>query len=260
MTSFKAAKMLVGLSCLTSTVTQAVDFCGKPAQLPVSDRYDCIVEKDTSCLTLFLDLAALSESKYTKTMIKDHRDNCCDDSIEPSCDDNPLQGNPVQGEEGLKDEEDQGDFAFCRICGNNEIKDNRDEKPGLPDVVISARYVGTKTCMEFYYMGVNKDIPTFMCGPMQGYAFEACGCGEFNPDFEVPQEVPEDEEQDAPGFSFPTKDIPQETEPPTLLEDEEQDSPCALFTKKDSCKEDKSCKWKKKEEECQDKSRHLRGE
>jgi hypothetical protein len=102
-------------------------------------------------------------------------------------------------------------------------------------------------------MGVNQHIPSFMCGPLQDYAFEACGCGEFEPEEAVPPSLSgtegndEDEEQDLLGTEGND-------------EDEKQDAPCASFTTKDTCKEDKSCKWEKKKEECQDKKRHLRRE
>lgn len=63
----------------------------------------------------------------------------------------------------------------CAICGN------RDEYPGDIGRVISARYVGTYTCGQLYFRGLENKIPGFMCGPLQDYIYEPCKCDPSNP-------------------------------------------------------------------------------
>lgn len=247
--------IFLALLCFFSATIAAharVDFCGSPARLPVAGRYDCIVEDDplTTCGVLFFSLAAFSSSNsYTNRMIQKHRATCCDASKQPVCLDNPAV---VAVEE--KDEEDKGDEKYCRVCGNNDLVP--DEFPGLPDVTISARYVGDlKSCRELYYMGINKEIATFMCGPLQDYAYEVCGCGEFHPamgDFiEVPDDkVPESLKEEAAAAD--------EAEAASVASAEESDDDsCSSLTTKDSCGDNKSCKWEKKDKICEDKKRRL---
>jgi hypothetical protein len=68
-----------------------------------------------------------------------------------------------------------GDEPNCPICGTMEY-------PGLPNVVIQARYVGQYSCGQFFDRGMHGMTPSFMCGPLQNYAEERCGCGDFHPE------------------------------------------------------------------------------
>jgi hypothetical protein len=63
----------------------------------------------------------------------------------------------------------------CPICGR------KDEYPGNVDKYIVARYVGSYTCGQLFYRGLDDKIPGFMCGPLQDYAYEPCQCGPSNP-------------------------------------------------------------------------------
>jgi hypothetical protein len=75
----------------------------------------------------------------------------------------------------------------CPICGRE------DEYPGAVDKYIAARYVGTYTCAQLYFRGLDEEIPGFMCGPLQDYAYEPCKCSPSHPrplEYEPPSRDP----------------------------------------------------------------------
>jgi hypothetical protein len=270
MTSFKAAKMLVGLCCLTTSVTQA-NLCDSPS---FNDPdwpffFDCMVEEDppASCGRLFSEF--VSSDSDTQQMMERHRTNCCGDSGKRKC-----LTKPLLIEE--KDEEDKGDEGFCGICGNTEY--NPDAFPGTPGAAISARYVTARsTCEELYWMGVNRDIDDYMCGPLQDYAFDVCGCKELQPKGDDKTDKAKEKEQDAPNEDKKTEEQEKEQNAPnedkkTEEKEKEQNAPnedkkadgaevkasCASFKTEDKCED--LCKWEKKKKKCKDQKRRLRGE
>ena len=62
----------------------------------------------------------------------------------------------------------------CPICGTREY-------PGRPNQLIVARYVGEHTCGELFGRGFHGVIDGYMCGSLQDFAYQACGCGPYNP-------------------------------------------------------------------------------
>jgi hypothetical protein len=75
-----------------------------------------------------------------------------------------------------------GKEADCPICGTME-------KQGIPNAVVVARLQNEEgegeeifTCNQLYDVGLNGCIPGSLCGILQGYAKQFCGCGHFNPE------------------------------------------------------------------------------
>jgi len=54
--------------------------------------------------------------------------------------------------------------------------------PEVPRYIFSTRYLGTYSCAEYYDRGLHGLIPAYLCGPLQDYAEEHCGCIGYNPD------------------------------------------------------------------------------
>lgn len=52
----------------------------------------------------------------------------------------------------------------------------------MPHFAFSTRYLGTFSCAEYYERGLHGLVPAYLCGPLQKYAEEHCGCGGYNPD------------------------------------------------------------------------------
>ena len=52
----------------------------------------------------------------------------------------------------------------------------------MPHFTFSTRYLGTYSCGGYYERGLHGLIPAYLCGPLQKYAEEHCGCGGYNPD------------------------------------------------------------------------------
>eukprot|EP00980_Cylindrotheca_fusiformis_P009759 scaffold2153_cov131-Cylindrotheca_fusiformis.AAC.2 len=109
----------------------------------------------------------------------------------------------------------------CPICGDADIY------PGDLERTISARYVGTYTCRELYFRGMDGHIPSFMCAPLQDFMYGACKCDPSNPhpnDVEPPKQdpcwippgvdLPPDFNSNFPGCQQLT-DPPKPTPPPT---------------------------------------------
>ena len=62
----------------------------------------------------------------------------------------------------------------CPICRTAEY-------PGRPNQLIVARYIGEYTCGELFSRGFHGMTPGYMCGSLQDFAYQACGCGPYNP-------------------------------------------------------------------------------
>lgn len=62
-------------------------------------------------------------------------------------------------------------------------------------MVINMLYIGSGSCVQFYEIGQDGLIEPHMCDPIQFFAYEPCGCGEFNTNI---QQAP------PPGRSIPT--------------------------------------------------------
>ena len=62
----------------------------------------------------------------------------------------------------------------CNLCYEKDIY------PLYVNKIIVARYVGEYTCGVLYQRGQDGLIPDFMCGPLQDYVQEPCGCDPSN--------------------------------------------------------------------------------
>eukprot|EP00980_Cylindrotheca_fusiformis_P002675 scaffold624_cov150-Cylindrotheca_fusiformis.AAC.8 len=141
--------------------------CQDHKQMP--RRKDCILDPDTglTCFHLYTELLFSDNWGECVKNRTAYQDACCGDDTESICYTGPTAAPVYHGE--------TGDEPTCKICGT-------DEYPGKPEHVFSTRYVGTYSCGEYYDRGLHGLIPGYLCGPLQDYASEACGCGEHNPE------------------------------------------------------------------------------
>lgn len=146
------------------TVAESVcPLCETPAHLP--KRWNYRLADGRTCKDVYLDLGSLNPNHPECQPTKDlYEEICCGDE-EPDPIWPPTQAPTLQ----------EGSEPVCHICGTEEY-------PGIPNAGIHARYIGTFSCAEFFARGRNGRIPWFMCGPLQDYAYDVCGCGEYNPD------------------------------------------------------------------------------
>ena len=141
--------------------------CGDATKFP--KRWDYIVETNPvkTCNTVYFEAAFLSpEDEDCAPLVEKYGATCCDDE-EPD----PIYIPPTSAPNWIGE---PGDEPECAICGTNKY-------PCNPETHIQARYIGTMTCEQFYEHGLNGRIPSFMCVPLQNYAFSVCGCGECKP-------------------------------------------------------------------------------
>ena len=93
-------------------------------------------------------------------------DCCCGSSVPDSC--------QSSSNSFTKPSEVQvtGDEPVCNLC----LED--DQVPLIPAAFVVIRYVGSFTCLDLYYHGLQGNIDDYMCGPVQDYAYDVCGCGQ----------------------------------------------------------------------------------
>lgn len=160
------ARALANLSLFSLVQSaQICPLCETPADFP--KRWGFQLQDGRTCQAVYSALLSLdgngSECQAGKQVAQEL---CCgEDEPEPfdlSPAARPVYGGPF------------GDEPDCPICGTREY-------PGIPDEIIQARYVGMFTCAQFFDRGLNGMTPSFMCGPLQIYAEEKCGCGHYNP-------------------------------------------------------------------------------
>eukprot|EP00980_Cylindrotheca_fusiformis_P007503 scaffold1559_cov114-Cylindrotheca_fusiformis.AAC.8 len=163
-------KLLIAFALLNATQGALMcPLCGSSDKVPARWDYPISQVPFITCRDIFFRLAAMKSTDDQCGVQQDlYQAVCCDEELPPGWDIDPKTPPPDT------DTAEVGDQPMCRICGTDEF-------PGLPDVSISARYVGTYTCSELYYRGRNQWISGFMCGPLQDYAYDKCGCGPYNP-------------------------------------------------------------------------------
>ena len=121
--------------------------CGSVDKVPT--RWDHILSQNPlkTCRSIYFEMAMKPIDDPTCFPIQQqYQDICCNGSPPPPA---PAPA-PVPNESS-------GSNPYCRICEN-------DDYPGYPEVMISARYVGTYSCHSLYHRGRNGQIPGFMCG------------------------------------------------------------------------------------------------
>ena len=138
----------------------------------------------TTCVDIALELATnfLPGSYECEAEIAKYREPCCGDE-EPA---------DVEFVETLPPAYNgpMGDYPVCDICRDGDY-------PGVTSMVISVLYMGSGSCKQFWEYGQRGLIKTYMCDAIQYFAYEPCGCGEFNPNFGMNQ-APEHEETPLP--------------------------------------------------------------
>jgi hypothetical protein len=114
-------------------------------------------------------MASIDEnSAACRSEISNYRDRCCG-SREPG----PIAQIPTrppvfQGE--------RGPYQNCNLCWTGDY-------PYNTAMVINMLYIGVGSCPQYYGYGQNGWIQNHLCSALQHFAYEPCGCGEFNPTY-----------------------------------------------------------------------------
>jgi hypothetical protein len=142
--------------------------CGSAYEFP--KRWDYPVDSDVTpwktCQDVFFEMGSMDiYDSMCPIMQQRYKDVCCNEQLPTGWAVHKMPA-PKMIEKGTE--------PVCKLCGD-------DEYPGIPGKSISARYVGVYSCGELYHRGKKGLTPGFMCGPLQDYAFQKCGCGKFNP-------------------------------------------------------------------------------
>lgn len=195
MQSLSMTKTL-GFLSLLAVVESLCPLCETPAHLP--KRWDFRVADGRTCKDLYLELGAMSEDDPKCALEKSvNQELCCSDEEPPPFDfpptDPPVYNGPV------------GNEPDCPICGTMEY-------PGIPQAFIVARYVGEFTCGQLFERGLHGLTPWFMCGPLQDFAEDVCGCGAYNP--QCKEDPTKCWGYDGPGAPVPT--LPAPIPPPPV--------------------------------------------
>lgn len=91
----------------------------------------------------------------------------------------------------VSDEDNQ--YPPCPICYDEDIYPSESNIGKL----INVRYTGTYTCGGLYQAGIDGDIPEFVCGALQDWVQDVCGCdpsnkppSEYKPPTQAPWSIP----------------------------------------------------------------------
>jgi len=69
-----------------------------------------------------------------------------------------------------------GPHPPCKLCRDGDY-------PFAKSMVINFLYLGEGSCAQYYKYGLEGRIMPHMCDPVRFFAYEPCGCGQFNPYF-----------------------------------------------------------------------------
>ena len=147
----------------------------------------------TTCAQKAINMAKLSPgSNECKEQVYFWRNICCaggrpkDVAVAPT----PA---PVVSGQGT------GPNPVCHICRGGDF-------PGNPSMVINMLYIGASDCKYYYDSGRRGNLPAHLCDPLQYFAYEPCGCGEFNNN--VPGAPPADSPAGSPNGGQTTRKDP----------------------------------------------------
>ena len=200
MTLLKHLELLVGFLLLVyARAGNICPLCGDIYSYP--KRWDFVVDTNTgkNCRAVYFEAAAVPPGHESCSEYQEkYKAVCCDDQIPDG-----WNGSPTPAPEP-----ETGTEPECLICGTNEY-------PGIPNTIITARYVGTYSCGTLFHRGKNGFIPGFMCAPLQNYAYQVCGCGEHNP--ACKEDVRKCYDGNDTDPSPITSKVPAPTKPPTPI-------------------------------------------
>ena len=170
------ANSILGCSLLLLALVKAsrpCALCGDSSAVsPKNYAFVLEIDPRLTCQDLWADLLTsnMATDETCRASKESYESICCEEE-----DPDPIisLASPPPPQD-TNDGQDQSNEPICPICKTGEY-------PGNPSAFIQARYVGTYSCAELYTRGVAGLIPRFMCGPLQDFAQDICGCGVFNP-------------------------------------------------------------------------------
>ena len=92
-------------------------------------------------------------------------DVCCGDSEPRNVRVAPTPAPALGGRVGDNDE--------CDLCIGGDF-------PSNTNMVLNMLYIGTGSCHQWYDTGKLGGVPNHLCDALRFFAYEPCGCGDFN--------------------------------------------------------------------------------
>lgn len=122
--------------------------------------------KGKTCAELMVNMFSLAEGPTCSKLKDEHYRRCC--TSEPV--DEILQESPANFVSTLP----KGPYKKCELCYTKDY-------PFNTGMVINMLYIGVGSCAQYWEYGQSGWIPNHLCDPLQYFAYEPCGCGNFNP-------------------------------------------------------------------------------
>lgn len=147
----------------------------------------------TTCIQQSLNMASKLKSKSPacNSLKTEYNDICCGDGEH----DNNKATSPPPIVSSFYDRP-VGVHETCDICHTGDF-------PGNSAMVIAMLNLGTGSCAQFYRAGNARQIPTRLCETLQYFAYEPCGCGEFNHNLDPPSTITEPRSTPSPAVAVP---------------------------------------------------------
>lgn len=121
----------------------------------------------TTCVQQAINMASKvgAGTGECQDLIEEYREMCCGDDKPDKVVQVPTKPPTYNGP--------TGNYRTCDICRDGDY-------PGNKAMVINMLYLGVGSCAQYYDYGHAGLIPNHLCHPLQFFAYESCGCGEYN--------------------------------------------------------------------------------
>jgi len=142
---FKSLQIIIAFCILFVSSVQAgllCPLCGSVNKVPT--RWDHVVSHSPfkTCRSVYFEMAMRPLNHPTcAPMQRQYQATCCNAAPAPAPAPAPVPATSSSS----------GGNPYCRICRN-------DDYPGFPNVMVSARYVGTFSCGSLYHRGKNGQV------------------------------------------------------------------------------------------------------
>jgi len=188
------------LSLLVNNTSALCNLCERGLQ-DIKWPLHVVESNGKTCAFKAIDLAKIDnpDSSQCKNDIAKFRGPCCTNDEPPQVAVAPTPAPVYSGR--------IGSYNQCDLCRDGDY-------PYQTSMVINLLYVGVGSCAQFYDYANNGLIQNHMCQTLQFFAYEPCGCGEFNPRFN-PNHPLNQQAQQAPELNGPPPKTPNPTNRPT---------------------------------------------
>jgi len=166
--TLRTATIIILASLFVAQASAICNLC--PSGVPgIRWPFDHIDEHGTTCSHKAIDMAKIQDnSGACQSEIAQFRPKCCSDRRPQQILQAPTRPPVYSGPTGTN--------PSCDICRDGDY-------PSQKSMVITMLYLGSGSCAQYYDFGRAGFIPAHLCDTLKFFAYEPCGCGQFNPNF-----------------------------------------------------------------------------